>query len=165
MNSKKMEQRENSFLCCQKSLRNRLWCRARYMARFFDFGHDWRRHIGPCMLPKRHGQHHRLHSHTWTRRFLWTLSLCHSQRAVGCSRPAPCSQDVGSGPGPEGRKYRGGLASPLGDAIGPTIWPVSLSLNWPWPLYCLVVKQPSKGERAYREWEREDREEGGGCMY
>eukprot|EP00064_Thunnus_orientalis_P007862 superscaffoldBa00000897_g7884 len=40
--------------------------------------------------------------------------------------------------GQEGReKYRGGLASPLGDAIGPMIWPVSLSLNCSWPLYCL----------------------------
>lgn len=58
--------------------------------------------------------------------------------------------------GQEGReKYRGGLASPLGDAIGPTIWPVSLSLNCSWPLYCL--EEAAKQGReclTETEWER-----------
>lgn len=48
----------------------------------------------------------------------------------------------------------GGWRLCLGTQSAPTIWPVSLSLNWSWPLYCLVVKQPSKGEKDYRVRER-----------
>lgn len=160
MNNNETEQRESSFLSCQKSLGKRLWCWARLIERLFDFWHDWRQHIGPCMLPKRHGQHHRLPSHTRvTRLFLWTLSLCHSQRAVGCSRPAPCSQDVGSGPGPEarkeGRSTEGGWRLRLGTQSARWFGPSACHSTAPG--HCTVwKKQPSKGRECLTEteWER-----------
>lgn len=102
-----VEQRETIFLCCQKSLGKRLWCWARLMERLFDFWRDWGQQIEPCELPKWHGQHQRLPA-TRGHGFSYEPSYC----AVGSSRPAPCSQDVGSGLSPggrkEGEKYRGG---------------------------------------------------------
>lgn len=101
-------------------------------------------------------QHRVLPRHTRTHLLLWTPSLCHSQRAVGCSR-AGCG--FWTWPrGQEGREiYRGGLASPLGDAIGSRIWPVGLSVNLSWPLYCLVAKHRTRERELYREWVRERR--------
>lgn len=65
--------------------------------------------------------------------------------------------------GQEGREiYRGGLASPLGDAIGSNIWPVGLSVNCSWPLCCLVAKQRARERELYRKWERERGGWGGG---
>lgn len=153
MNNNKTEQRESSFLSCQESLGRRLWCWARLIERLFDFWHDWRQHIGLCTLPKWHGQHHRLPSHTRvTRLFLWTLSLCHSQRAVDCSRPAPCSQDVGSGPGPEarkeGRSTEGGWRLRLGTQSARWFGPSACHSTAPghWTVW---KKQPSKRESAW----------------
>lgn len=107
MNNNSRTKRNHFFLCCQKSLGKRLWCWARLMERLFDFWRDWGQQIEPCELPKWHGHHQRLPA-TRGHGFSYEPSYC----AVGSSRPAPCSQDVGSGLSPggrkEGEKYRGG---------------------------------------------------------
>lgn len=165
MNNNKVEQRENSFLRCQKWSGERLWCWARLMERLFDFWRDWRQHIGPCAMPKWHGQHQRLPGHTATRLFLWTLLFCCRLRPSG-----PMFPGCGLWTWPRRQEGRGEvqrwLASLLGEAVDPTIWPVSLSLNCSWPLYCLVASSQA------RDWEydrvrlrkRVNRGEGGGYI-
>ncbi|KAA8581665.1 hypothetical protein FQN60_003246 [Etheostoma spectabile] len=69
------------------------------------------------------------------------LALKHSRATTSCRLQPPGPMFPGCGlwtrpRGQEGRaKYREGLASPLGDAISPTIRPISLSLSCSCPLY------------------------------
>lgn len=62
------------------------------------------------------------------------------------------------------REVQRWLASPLGDAVDPAIWPISLSLNCFWPLYCLVASCQARHREHDRELERKGEEEGGGCI-
>lgn len=103
------------------------------------------------------------HGHTRTRFFLWTLSLCHSQRAVGCSRPTPCSQDVGSGPSPEGmmggRYAEWGWRLHLGTQSARTFGPSACQSTVLG--HCAVCKQ-SWEPQSFIERKRERKVGGGG---
>lgn len=142
------------------------------MERHSDFWHDRRRHIGPRAVPKRHGHRHRPQPHADTA-FPMNSLIVSFPKSCRLQPPGPMFPGCGLWTRPRGQegreKYRGGLASPLGDAIGPTIWPVSLSLNCSWPLCCLVAKQPSKGRESLieseSEREGEEEEEDGGCIF